>query len=117
MNIKTVFPSKYVSAEDLAGRRVEVTVAGAEMVKTFNRRANREEERLALSFHNATKRMLLNKTQAYEVATITGSFETDAWPGQRLVLRTGRAPNGKPTIVVEKAAAAAEHLETSNTQA
>ncbi len=104
MNLKQIFPSPWIDPDDLAGRRVEVVIAGAEIVEVHNRRTNEKEERLALRFERATKRMLLNKTQAFAIADITGSVETDTWAGHHIALRAGRAPNGKPTIVVERPA-------------
>lgn len=104
MNIKQVFPSQWLSPDDIGNRRIEVVIAGAEFVEIHNRRTNNKEQRLAISFQRATKRMLINKTQGFRIAEITGQFETDNWAGHRIALRVGRAPNGKPTIVVERAA-------------
>lgn len=104
MNIKSVFPSQWLSADDIGNRRVEVVIAVAEMTEIHNQRTNEKEERLALRFERATKRMLINKTQGFRIAEITGQFDTDQWAGHRIALRVGRAPNGKPTIVIERAA-------------
>lgn len=103
MNIKTVFPSPWLSTDDIGNRRVEVVIAGAEMTEIHNRRTNEKEKRLALRFERATKMMLLNKTQAFRIAELTGQVDTDHWASYRIALRVGRAPNGKPTIVVEQA--------------
>lgn len=101
MNVKQIFPSPWLSTDDLGQRRVEVVIAGAEMVEVHNRRTNEKERRLAIRFERASKRMLLNKTQAFRIAELTGQVDTDNWPGHRIALRVGRAPNGKPTILVD----------------
>lgn len=104
MNVKQIFPSQWLSPDDIGSRRVEVVISGAAMAEIHNRRTNQPEDRLALSFQKATKRLLVNKTQAFAIAELTGNNDTDHWAGHRIALRVGRAPNGKPTIVVERAA-------------
>ena len=101
MNVKELFPSRWVEPEDLGQKRVTVEIARAGMEEVFNRQANAKEMKLALSFKNAKKRMLLNKTQTFKIAEIIGSTETDNWPGHRITIRAGMASNRKPTIVVE----------------
>lgn len=101
MNIKQVFPSPWLAPDDLANRRVEVIVAGFALEEIHNRRTNAKETKPVLSFQKATKRLILNKTQAFAVAHVTGSDETEDWIGKKIALRVGRAPNGKPTIIVE----------------
>lgn len=101
MNIETVYPSRWLDTDDLGARRVTVEIVAATMEEVFNRQTNAKETKLAISFKNATKMMILNKTQAFAIATIAGSNDTDNWPGHRITLRAGIAPNRKPTIVVE----------------
>jgi uncharacterized protein (DUF849 family) len=113
MNVKQIFPSPWLSPDDIGDRRVEVVIAGAAFVEVHNRRTNSKEQRLAISFHKATKRMIVNKTQSLRIAEITGEFDTDNWPGHRIALRVGRAPNGKPTIVVERASVPAPGEQSS----
>lgn len=101
MNVRNVFPSKWLSADDLGQRRVEVVIAGATMEEVHNRVTNQKERKLAVAFEKATKRLLVNKTQAFAMAEIAGSDETDDWVGVRISMKVGRARNGKPTIVIE----------------
>lgn len=101
MNIKALFPSPWLMPDDLAGKRVEVTIAGFAMEEVHNARTNAKERKPAISFEKASKRLLLNKTQAFAVASVIGSYETDEWIGRKISLRPGRAPNGKATIIVD----------------
>lgn len=112
MNIKTIFPSPYLSADDLGDRRVEVTIARCKMEEFHNRRTNRKEAKLTVAFERASKFLVCNKTQAFAIARIAGSLDTDGWTGKRIALRVGVAPNNMPTIVVEAPAvqAPAEQL-------
>lgn len=114
MNVKSIFPSRWLSADDLGQRRVEVTIAGCSVEEVHNSRTNTKEQKLAIAFERASKRLLVNKTQAFQIAEIAGSYETDDWAGKRISMRAGRARNGKPTIVIEAAAVQppTDHTET-----
>ena len=101
MNIGDVFPSRFIDAEDLGDKRVTVEIAKATMEEVFNRQTNAKEMKLALTFKRAKKLFILNKTQAFAIAAIVGSEDTDRWVGHSITLRAGVAPNRKPTIVVE----------------
>ena len=101
MNVKELFPCRWVEPEDLGNKRVTVEIATATMEEVFNRQANTKEMKLALSFRGAKKMMLLNKTQALKICEIVGSDETENWIGRSITIRAGIAPNKKPTIVVE----------------
>lgn len=106
MNVHDIFPSKWISPEDLGSRRFEVTISGAALEDVFNRTTNEKEKRLVLGFTEAKKRLILNKTQAFAIAEIVGSPKTEDWIGKRIALRAGQARNKKATIVVEAPAAA-----------
>lgn len=114
MNVKSLFPSKWLSADDLGQRRVEVVIAGCSIEEVHNARTNAKEQKLAIAFERASKRLLANKTQCFAIADIAGSYETDDWTGKRISMKMGRARNGKPTIVIEPAAVQAptDHTET-----
>ena len=118
MNIKQLFPSKWLSPDDLANRRVEVVISECALEAVRNPQTNQEEEKLIITFAKATKRLIANKTQCFAIAEIVGDYDTDNWTGKRIALRTGRARNGKPTIIVEAAAVQAPtvHLDNGGAQ-
>ncbi len=104
MNVHNVFPSPWISAEDLAGKRWEFVIAGVTMEQVHDRQTNQKVDKLVVAFVGPKKRLILNKTNAMALAHICDSDETDDWRGKRVALRAGLAPNRKPTIVIEPAA-------------
>jgi hypothetical protein len=104
VNIRDIFPSAWVSAEDLGNKKFELEIATVSMEPVHDPTTNREVKKLVVAFVGAKKRLIVNKTQALSLANITGSDETDEWAGKRVALRAGIAPNRKATIVIEPAA-------------
>lgn len=98
MNIQQIFPRKWLYPEDLNGRAVTVVIEAAAIEDLRNPRTNKMEPKLVVSFQKATKRLIVNKTQAYAIATATGSQDTDKWAGCKVTLSAAMAPNGKATI-------------------
>lgn len=79
MNINDAYPSNYLKASDLQGRTIQVIIDRVEM-ETVGK-----DHKAVLYFQNKTKGMILNKTNANNIAAIY-SPETDGWIGQPLVL-------------------------------
>lgn len=111
MNIQQIFPRKWLYPEDLGGRAVTVQIAGATLEDLRNPRTNKMESKLIVSFAKATKRLICNKTQAYAIASATGSQDTDKWLGSKVTLSAAVAPNGKATILITPVANADHHLD------
>lgn len=80
MNINTAFPSSYLKAADLQGRRVPVTVDRVAMEDIGG------EHKPVLFFQGKDRGLVLNKTNAAMIAEIAASEETDEWKGVRIVL-------------------------------
>lgn len=104
MNVREVFPSPWISAEDLGSKKFELVIAGVTLEEVHDRQTNRKVQKMVVAFVGAKKRLICNKTQALAIAHIVNSDETEDWKGKRVALRAGRAHNGKQTIVVEAAA-------------
>lgn len=104
MNIHQLFPSKWLSPADLGSRSFDLTIKAVTMQEVRNPQTNQMETKPAVAFERAQKMMLLNKTQCFAIADIVGAEETDNWKGKNIVLRTGKARNGKDTIVVQRPA-------------
>ncbi len=75
MNIDTLFPSSYLKAEDLAGRRHRLAMAKVVQEEIGG------EPKVLVYFQGAKKGLVLNKTNAYVLADAFGT-ETDGWVGQ-----------------------------------
>lgn len=80
MNIGTAFPSNYLKAADLQGRRVTVQIAGVNMEDIGG------DHKPILSFIGKEKGLVLNKTNANMITEIVGSDETNDWQGHSIVL-------------------------------
>jgi hypothetical protein len=80
-----VFPSKYLTASDLKGKPVTVTIESAtlEPLRTLE---GKEQTKTVLSFKGARKTLPLNVTNWDAVAAATGEDDTDKWPGHAIEL-------------------------------
>lgn len=79
MNVNEAFPSNYIKAADLQGRQVLVKMDRAEYEMIGN------DKKLILFFEGKEKGMVLNKTNANNIAAIYGD-DTDDWKGAEIVL-------------------------------
>jgi len=100
MNVNDLFPKKWLEPADLGGRSVSVKIVAVGLEEVYDPRSRDMHMKLAITFEKASKRMLLNKTQATAVAAATGSEETDDWIGKTIVLAAGQTQARRPTIVV-----------------
>lgn len=80
MNINGAFPSSYLKASDLAGRRVLVTISHVAMEDIG------DDHKPVLYFAGKEKGLVLNKTNANMICEICQNDETDAWKGHAVVL-------------------------------
>jgi hypothetical protein len=79
MKVSEAFPSKYLSAADLNGQNVRVTMGTVDMEKVG------EDMKPVLYFRGKSKGLTLNKTNSKTIAEAYGD-EMDDWNGQELVL-------------------------------
>lgn len=80
MNITTIFPSNYLKAADLQGKRVKVNIKQV-LIEDIG-----GEDKPVIYFENKDKGVVLNKTNANMIAEIAGTPETDEWAGVPIVL-------------------------------
>jgi arabinogalactan endo-1,4-beta-galactosidase len=78
-NINEAFPSNYIKASDLKGRQVTVKMDRAEYENIG------QDRKLILYFVGKDKGMVLNKTNANNIAMAYGE-ETDDWRDQEITL-------------------------------
>jgi len=79
MKIDTVFPSNYLKASDLNGQSVQVVIASVVMEQLDDNR------RLVIYFQNKKKGLLVNKTNANNIAMVLGD-DTDDWLGHPVTI-------------------------------
>ena len=79
MQISQAFPSNYLKAADLQGRNVTIKIDRVETEKIG------QDSKLVLYFQGKEKGMVLNKTNANNIAHLYGE-ETDDWKGGEITL-------------------------------
>lgn len=84
MKIGSAFPSKYLKAADLGEGKVLVTIARVASQDVGQR--GQSEIKPVLYFQGKEKGLVLNKTNARTIVKLTGTDETDSWPGRQIVL-------------------------------
>lgn len=103
MKVSEAFPSRFLKAEDLRGKKVAVTIKYVEMEKVG------EDVRPVMSFVGKDKVLTVNKTNALMCAKLLGTDDMDEWSGKKIVLRPDVTTfGGKPVdcIRIEGAPAA-----------
>lgn len=103
-SVSELYPSKWVKAEDLAGRTATVKIT-AVTVETFRQPDGSSKVSAVLAFEGKAKRMILNKTQCQALTDLTGSERFTDWVGRVVILAPAIAQNGKPTIAIRPAPA------------
>jgi len=99
-SIRELWPDKWLRAEHLKGKRPTVAIEAVTVEPLYNPRSKRHEPKLIVAFYGKSLRLVLNKTQATSLATICKDDDYTTWVGHRVVLSTGRAPNGADTILI-----------------
>jgi hypothetical protein len=79
MRISSAFPSEYLKAADLQGRSVRVVMDRVEMKDIGG------DHKPILFFQGKEKGMVLNKTNANNIAVVYGD-DTEDWSGREIVL-------------------------------
>lgn len=79
MNINNAFPSNYLKASELQGRDITVTMNSV-AYETIG-----QDRKPVLYFQGAKKGMVLNKTNANNIAQLYGP-ETEGWAGKKITL-------------------------------
>jgi hypothetical protein len=85
MNKSEAFPSKYLKAEDLKGRRILVEIAEVvgEEIKSKDGKSSFKQ---VCYFKNASKGLVLNMTNWDAIVEHTGESDSDNWPGHKIYL-------------------------------
>ena len=88
---KDLFPTKYLSAEDLEAD-ISVTITSSEMT-TFPAQDNRPaEEKLIVHFAEVTKGLALNKTNFSLIVKATGESDSVNWNGKKITIGKESVP-------------------------
>lgn len=79
MNINEAFPSNYLKSSDLQGSTPTVTMSHVTTEQMG------DDRKLVLYFQGKEKGMVLNKTNANNIASLYGP-ETEDWQGKKIML-------------------------------
>ena len=96
MHIRLMFPTDYVTAADLGGVDKTVTVASVVQEK-LTMQGGVTEDAWILSFNEAKKKLVLNKTNAKLIAAHHGE-ESDDWIGKQITLYATQCKFGRDTV-------------------
>ena len=92
MRIWDCFPSKYVSAGDLKGQDVNVTIVNCQMEEVSNE--SKTERKPVLYFAGMEKGMVLNVVNTQTIVNMYGE-ETETWKGCPITLYPTETTFGK----------------------
>jgi hypothetical protein len=95
MNLNEMFPSRFLKAADLQGRRMRLRVShvACELLEG----SSGKEQKAVLHFAGKDKALVLNKTNALEIGGAYGQ-ETDDWRGREVVLFPTRTQFGAKMV-------------------
>ena len=103
MNVNQAFPSQYLKASDLGDAEPIVTIARVALEAI----GRDKDHKLVVYFEGKSKGLVANKTIAKKIAELTGSPETEDWPGHPIRLYTTTADFGGESFEVIRVKAAA----------
>jgi len=79
MNINEVFPSDYLKASDLMGKKLKLTISHVEIKEMGT------DKKPVLFFQGKDKGLVLNKSKA-QILAAAYSPETDGWHGREIAI-------------------------------
>ena len=83
MKLSEAYPSKFLKADDLMGRTVNVTISEVSLENVGN--PGEADRKLVISFHGKEKKLVCNKTNAAVIGKLYGQ-DTDTWIGKPITL-------------------------------
>lgn len=84
MNLNEAYPSRFLTAEDLQGKDITVTIAGCELEEIGQGRD--KASKLVITMVGKKKAFVVNKTNAKTIEKVLGSTETDDWIGKQITI-------------------------------
>ena len=104
-NVNDMFPGKYVKSSELS-QPVSLVIKEVKLESVYNPRKGNIDV-WVVYFDGAKKGLILNKVNAFAIAEITASEETDDWVGEEIELyptKVSVAGEKKSAIRVRKPA-------------
>jgi hypothetical protein len=105
VDTSTLYPSKYVGSDDLRGNRITVTI-GELKLEALKDRSGMQQMKPVLYFQNASKGLVVNKTNLKMLQAILGSKNSNDWIGRKVILYAEPVPVGNEIKMGIRVAAA-----------
>jgi hypothetical protein len=112
-SVSESFPSRFLKADDLKGRRRSVVISRVDE-ETVGQGRDAQVKPVVYFRGTDTKPMVCNKTNGYAIAAVAGSEDYDSWPGVRVTLypTTTNSPSGGRVACVRVEDPGADVLDT-----
>jgi hypothetical protein len=91
------FPKRFLSAADLKDKPLAVTIK-AEYTEELQSADGEKKSKSILSFKETDKELVLNVTNFDSICDITGKFDTEEWPGEKIELYPDKTRMGGKTV-------------------
>lgn len=101
------FPSKYLSADDLEGKRVQATISHIPTEEVFSKQMNTKSQRMVVYFNGKEKGVILSKGRTSDLVSMFGDNPQNA-VGKAVTL-VARFEQGKNQIRFEPANGNGQH--------
>lgn len=98
LNGQELFPARYFTAQDLAGKAYTVTIRAIQKEKMHNPTSNKDEEKNVIYFASPKRGTVLGKEFAESIALTLGEWDAGKWAGQKIVIAPTRVRNGKEGV-------------------
>jgi hypothetical protein len=82
--LNEMFPSQYLSGEDLGGKSYTLVMRNVYTETIFDVKKNKHVKKWVLYFDDAKKGCLIGKTQASQIFEATGTASTDEWTNKKV---------------------------------
>jgi len=86
MKTSQMFPRKYATGEDLAGKTINLTIKKVTAEAMRPAAGAAEETKYVIYFVEAVKGVILSKTLAEQISEAVSNDETNDWPGKKISL-------------------------------
>lgn len=109
MKVNQMFPSRYVSGEDLNGKAWPVTIRNVTTEKMHPNPQAPEVEKFVLYTVEGRKGIVLGKVLAEQIQAATGQDDTEQWPGCKITIFAERVNvAGRELLAIRARGAAVE---------
>ena len=84
MKLNDAYPSRFLTAEDLNGKDIAVTIASVELEDIGQ--GHDKSKKLVISRTGKKKTFVVNKTNAGTIAKVLGTDETEEWVDRQIII-------------------------------